>query len=100
MSTTHAIRNGHDGTKSEGDTMWKGSIGSLPAPRPMSGEEAAELMYTDGCVQFPDLLSPTEVAGLRQWMDAAGGPDEQYEMKNWCFNRHIGARPHQDPMWL
>src|SRR4051812_15714720 len=94
------FRNGHHVTKGEGGNLWKTKLGHLPAPTPLTAEQAAEAMYEDGCVQFPDLLSPDEVAEMRRWMDGCAGPDEQYEMKNWCFNRHLGARPHQDPMWL
>ncbi len=66
----------------------------------MHPEDAAERMFDEGFVQFPDLFTPAEVERLRRWMDDCGGPDEQYEVKNWCFNRHQAARPHQDPMWL
>lgn len=94
------FRNGHHITKSIGDTKWKGALEHLPPPTPITSvEEAAERMYSDGCLQFPDLLSPDEVRAMRAWMDASGGPDEQYDMKNWCFNKHLGAKPHQEPQW-
>jgi hypothetical protein len=100
MIAKPTFRNGHHLTKGEGDNLWKTKLEHLPAPTPMTAEQAAEAMHTDGCVQFPDLLSPAEVVEMRRWMDSCAGPDEQYEMKLWCFNRHIGARPHQDAMWL
>jgi hypothetical protein len=92
--------NGHDHTKGVGRNCWTGRLEHLPPALPVAAEEAAERMFDDGFVQFPDLLSGDEVQMLREWMDRSGGPDEQYEMKNWCFNRHQAARPHQDPMWL
>jgi hypothetical protein len=94
------FRNGHFTTKGEGETMWKGRLERLPEARPVGALEAAEAMFEDGCVQFPDVLSPDEVREVRAWMDAAGGPDEQYEVKGWCWNRLIGGEPHRDPMWL
>ena len=55
-------------------------------------------MFSDGCVQFPDLISSAEVRALRQWMDSLGEPDEKYEFKNWCFNKHIAMDIHDDPI--
>src|SRR5678815_3521579 len=100
MLAATAFRNGHHITKSAGDTVFRGQLEHLPAPRPIGAEEAAEAMHDDGCVQFPDVFSPDEVRELRAWIDSLGGPDEQYEMKNWCFNKHLTAEPHREPMWL
>jgi hypothetical protein len=94
------FENGHFTTKAEGQTLWQGPLERLPEPRPVTALEAAEAMFEDGCIQFPDVLSPDEVRELRHWMDHAGGPDADYEVPNWCFNRHIIMHPHRDPMWL
>lgn len=101
METTSRFRNGHSIDKGYGDNTYRGPLESLPPPQPItSPEAAAELMYTDGCVQFPDILSKQEVADLRQWMADIGEPDEKYEVKNWCFNKHIGMDLQHDPHWL
>jgi hypothetical protein len=92
--------NGHGTLKAEGDTMWKEPPTQLPPAKPVTAEEAAEAMFDDGFVQFPDLLSPDEVKDVRAWMDRCAGPDEQYEVKHWCFNRHITGSLTRDPMWL
>lgn len=96
-----AFRNGHHELKATGDTVYRGPLTQLPPPRPVtSPEAAAEAMFSDGFVQFPDLLSPEDVATLRAWMDRSGGPDAQYEVKNWCFNKHIGQDFAREPNWL
>jgi hypothetical protein len=101
MVTTIPFRNGHHVEKGRGDCIYRGPLEHLPPPTPItSPEAAAELMYTDGCVQFPDLLSSEEVAEIRQWIDRSGGPDQQYEMPNWCFNKQVGMDLQHDPMWL
>jgi hypothetical protein len=101
MESKPRFWNGHHTDKAYGDTMYRGPLEHLPPPRPIeSPEEAAELMYTDGCVQFPDLLSAQDVAELRQWMDQLGEPDEKYEVKNWCFNKLLAMDLQHDPMWL
>src|SRR5689334_20897714 len=92
--------NGHSTLKGEGDNLFKGKLEQLPPPRPISAEDAAEAMHQDGFVQFPDVFSPDEVREIRAWMDSLGGPDEQYEVKNWCFNKHVQVPIHRDPMSL
>jgi hypothetical protein len=108
MTETVSFRNGHHISKGSGTPVVRGrlpffraSIESLPLPQPIrSAEEAAEGMYTDGLVQFPDLLSSQQVAEVRKWMENSGGPDEQYEVKGWCFNKHVTMDAQHDPMWL
>jgi len=101
MITTTEFRNGHHITKGSGENVYKGVLEHLPPPTPITSiEDAAEQMHKDGCVQFPDLLSQAEVAEMRAWMDSQGGPDSEYEMKNWCFNKHIGADFTKDARWL
>jgi hypothetical protein len=101
MTTATEFRSGHDATKCEGDTSWKGRLEQLPPPLPIGAEAAARAMHDQGFVQFPDLLTPAEVAELREWMDRSGGPDDtRYEVTGWCYNRHIVGEPHRDPMWL
>jgi hypothetical protein len=100
MILTAPFQNGHASTKGEGRNIWSSPLEALPPPERLPAEEAAERMFDDGFVQFPDLFTGDQVERLRQWMDACAGPDEEYEVKNWCFNRLLPARPHQDPMWL
>jgi Phytanoyl-CoA dioxygenase (PhyH) len=101
IQETKHFRNGHHVEQGRGDTVYRGLLEHLPPPTAIeSPEAAAELMYSDGCVQFPDMLSRPEVAELRAWMDRLGGPDEQYDKKNWCFNKHLVMDLQHDPMWL
>jgi hypothetical protein len=101
MITKAEFRNGHHITKGTGDNVYRGPLEHLPPPTPITCvEEAAELMHSDGCVQFPDLLTPQEVDEMRTWMQQVGKPDSEYEMKNWCFNKHIGADFQHEPRWL
>jgi hypothetical protein len=51
-------------------------------------------------VQFPDLLNSQEVQLVRKWMDSLGEPDKKYEVKGWCFNKHVLMDMQHDPMWL
>jgi hypothetical protein len=83
------------------DTVYRGRIEPLPVPTRMpTPEEGAEAMFTDGCVQFPNLFSPAEVAALRAWIDSSGEPDAAYEVANWCFNKHLEADLRRDAHWL
>src|SRR5580704_15968835 len=101
MIAKPAFRNGHHETKGEGDNLYRGQLRFLPPPaRITDPEEAAERMFSDGCVQFPDLLSQQAVAELRSWMSAIGKPDRDYEVKDWCFNKHIGSDFQREPTWL
>ncbi len=101
MIRSAPFRNGHHLTKGTGDNIFRGVLRQLPPPSPVvSADEAAEAMFSDGFVQFPDLLSPELVERMRAWMAASGGPDSEYEVKNWCFNKHIGADFAKQPNWL
>jgi hypothetical protein len=101
MNAPMTFDNGHFTTKAEGENLWTGRLAQLPPPRPLGGLEAAQAIFEDGFVQFPDLLSPAEVIAARRWMDDAGGPDDaQYEVPGWCYNRLIMGEPHRDPTWL
>ncbi len=101
MNAPTAFFNGHDRFRSEKDNLFHGTLEFLPAPQPLDSPEAgAEAMFNDGCVQFPDLFTPAEVADLRAWIDSLGGDDAQYEMKDWCFNKHLGEERFRDPRWL
>jgi hypothetical protein len=83
------------------DTVFKGIAEPLPVPTRMpTAEEGAEAMFTDGCVQFPNLFSPTEVSELKAWIDRSGEPDSAYEVSNWCFNKHLEADLRSDAHWL
>ncbi len=88
-------------SSASGDTVFKGQAPAhCPPPEPIDSiEEAAERMFTDGFIQFPDLFSTDESAEIREWMDRIGEPDEKYEFKNWCFNKEVMADYRNDPMW-
>jgi len=89
--TTLPEWNGHFKTKGAGKNLYDGPLHSLPMPTgPVSSEEQIAAMYSDGYVIFPGVLSPEEVARWRSNIDAFGGPDEQYEVEGWCFNKQIG----------
>jgi hypothetical protein len=101
MDKSSQFRNGHHIEKGRGNCMYRGPLEHLPPPVLIeSPQAAAELMYTDGCVQFPDLLSPQEIKETRDWMDRSGGPDAKYENEKWCFNKMVGIDLQHDPMWL
>ncbi len=89
--------NGHFTTKGMGDTIFHGPLENLPYPTANDLESRIERMYTDGYVWFPGVLDAGEVAELRARMDAMGGPDEEYEVKDWCFNKHIVSDFTQNP---
>jgi len=93
--------NGHFLEKSGGKTLYDGPLESLPAPRMLTTEEAAERMETDGYVLFPAVLNQAEVLALRALMDEKGGPDDaKWVVENWCYNRHQVTDFWQDPRLL
>jgi len=101
MDTAAPFNNGQHLNAGSGDTVYHGVLESLPPPAPVSSvTDAAQLMFSDGVVQFPDLLSPAEVVEMRRWMDSLGEEDSHYEMKNWCFNKHLEADLCSTPQWL
>jgi len=92
--------NGHFTTKGIGDTTFSGPLENLPYPTANDLDSRIERMYTEGYVWFPGVLDAGEVAELRARMDAMGGPDEEYVVKDWCFNKHIVSDFSQDPNHL
>jgi len=99
--TSATFQNGRSSAKAEGDTVFRGILQQLPPPLPITSiEEAADRMFSDGFIQFPDLFSPDEVIEIRAWMDRLGKPDSEYEVKNWCFNKEVMADFENDPQWL
>jgi hypothetical protein len=100
-TATAPFRNGHHVSNSIGSNVYEGRLGQLPPPTPIGSlEEAAERMYEDGFVQIPDLFTPAEVAGIREWMTKAGKPDAEYEHPGWCFDKQVMWDPEHDPRWL
>jgi len=93
QTTAQRLWNGHNSPKvngSEYGTTYRGPVENVyGAPGGYTHAEAVEKMHTDGFVIFRNVLNRDEVAALRAKMDAMGGPDEQYDMKDWCFNKHI-----------
>jgi hypothetical protein len=101
MISKRAFWNGKSSVKGEGDNTYRGKLEHFPPPEPIDSiEEAAERMYTDGFIQFPDLFTAAEVVEVRDWMDRIGDPDSAYEFKDWCFNKTVKADFEREPMWL
>jgi hypothetical protein len=95
------FQNGHHEHKSFGDTIFRGKLENLPYPDgPVDIDTAIQAMYTVGYVIFPGVLDAEEVAHMRALMDAMGGPDEKYYVKDWCYNKHIGSDFHTDASLL
>jgi hypothetical protein len=93
---------GHNAPKAIGPGVrYSGPLENLPYPeRPWTLEGAFERMYSDGFVIFPGVLKPDEVAALRAKIDASGKPDADYDVKGWCFNKHIGLDFRKDAKFL
>lgn len=100
MNQTLRAPNGHHAEKGYGKTIYEGPLENLPYPETFDLEAAIEGMYTDGYAIVPGVLNRDEVAELRAKMDASGGPDSQYDFKNWCFNKHLSIDFHKDPFFL
>jgi hypothetical protein len=101
MSPTLDVGNGHFRYRNRGKTVYEGELESLHMPTgPVSTEDAIQAMYEDGYVIFPGVLNRQEVADLRAYYDAQGGPDEKYVVENWCFNKQLGLDFPNDPKLL
>ena len=92
--------NGHHVEKGYGNTIYSGKVENLPYPKTFDLEAAIEAMYTDGYCIVPGVLNRAEVAELREKMDRSGEDDSKYDMKNWCFNKHLSVDFHLDPFYL
>ncbi len=91
---------GHFLAKGSGDTLYRGPLAPLPLSALPDTASAAAALHRDGFAVFPGVLSAAEVAQLRAYMDAAGGPDSSYEHPNWCFNKQVGAAWNRMPELL
>ena len=91
---------GHNEVRSIGDTIYRGEVPNLPYPERFDLDAAIEGMHRDGYCIFPRVLDPDGVAKLRHKMDTSGGPDEQYEVAKWCFNKQLQSDYMQDPEML
>ncbi|MBI3829118.1 MAG: phytanoyl-CoA dioxygenase family protein [Planctomycetes bacterium] len=91
MLTATKFDNGHFSAalKSTGKAVYEGALEALPYPEVFDVDAAIESMYTDGCCIVPGVLSRDEVAEFRARIDATGGDDSKYEVKGWCFNKHL-----------
>lgn len=93
--------NGHHKAKSYGETIYDGPLENLPYPdMPPSTEDAVKSMYTDGYVILPGVLNRREAEEFRALIDGKGGDDAQYNVKGWCYNKHLPMKFHQDPTVL
>jgi hypothetical protein len=101
MPVNSTLGNGHFTYRARGATFFDGEYEGVPMPTtPVSTEEAVEAMFEDGYVIFRGVLNKQEVATLRAHFDASGGPDEQYHVKDWCFNKHVTLDFPNDPRLL
>lgn len=91
---------GHFLAKGHGDTIYRGPLEPLPLPVLPDAAAAATALHEDGVAVFPGVLAPDEVAQLRAFIDASGGPDKSYDHPKWCFNKQVGANWHRHPELL
>lgn len=91
---------GHFLDKGFGKCLYHGPLEAAPIDDPRDAASAAESLHRDGYTVMRGVLSREEVAALRAYMDAQGGDDAQYDVPNWCFNKHIGATFHRRPELL
>jgi hypothetical protein len=95
------FHNGHHDQSQDGDCLYRGPLEHLPPPHSIwSAEEAAEAMFSEGFVQFPDLLGSQEVHDVRKWIDSLLKPDEEYVPGDAGFNEQLMIDLQHDPMWL
>src|ERR1043165_10304731 len=90
----------HFTEKGYGNNTYKGPLENLLRPETFDLEASIEMMHTDGYCIVPNVLNRDEVRELKHLMDTSGGPDEQYNVKNWCFNKHLETHYHKDPRLL
>jgi hypothetical protein len=69
-------------------------------PRWSTPEEGAALLHRDGYVVIPQQFDAQQSAKLLHRLVHDEGPDEKYEHKDWCFNKHIGLKLQESPEWL
>ncbi|MEZ0327560.1 MAG: phytanoyl-CoA dioxygenase family protein [Fimbriimonas sp.] len=94
------VFNGHNTRRQEGDTMFRDPVPNLPYPDNFDLNLAIKGMFEDGYCIFPGVLNANQVAAFRAKIDASGGPDEQYEVAQWCFNKHLPSNYMGDPEML
>ena len=92
--------NGHNTRRSTGDTIYKGEVPNLPYPERFDLDSAIEGMHRDGYCIVPGLLDAGEVKAFRDKIDRLGGPDAQYEVEKWCFNKQLASDYQHDPEML
>ncbi len=80
---------GHNTVRSIGDTIYRGEIPNLPVPAEFDLAAAIAAMHRDGYCIIPRVLDADGVKHFRNKIDASGGPDQQYEVENWCFNKQL-----------
>lgn len=91
---------GHNDVRSIGDTIYRGEIPNLPYPDHFDLDRAIAGMHEDGYCIFPGVLNAQGVAKLRNKIDTSGGPDVQYEVAKWCFNKQLASNYQGDPEML
>ncbi len=92
--------NGHNAVRAIGDTMYRGEVPNLPYPEQFELQAAIRGMHRAGYCIFPGVLDAAGVQKLRDKIDSSGGPDEQYEVAKWCFNKQLFSNYLGDPEML
>jgi len=92
--------NGHNTTRAIGDTMYRDPIPNLPYPESFDLDAAIQGMQRNGYCIFPRVLNAEQVAAFRAKIDGLGGPDQQYEVEKWCFNKQLFSNYMGDPEML
>jgi ectoine hydroxylase-related dioxygenase (phytanoyl-CoA dioxygenase family) len=80
--------------------MHRDPIPNLPYPHSFDLEAAIQGMHKDGYCIFPGVLDAQQVAAFRAKIDGLGGPDQQYEVEKWCFNKQLASDYMEDPEML
>jgi hypothetical protein len=94
------VANGHNDVRSSGNTKHEAPIPNLPYPERFDLDAAVRGMMEDGYCIFPGVLDAEGVQKFRAKIDSLGGPDEQYEVANWCFNKQLKSDYENDPEML
>ncbi len=91
---------GHWVSKSLDQSLFAPAIMQTEHPRWASMDDAAQLFQREGYVVIPKLFNDGESARLLDHLVHHGGPDSDYEVKGWCFNKSIDFELQKRPDWL
>jgi ectoine hydroxylase-related dioxygenase (phytanoyl-CoA dioxygenase family) len=91
---------GHWISKSLDQSLFAPAIMQTEHPQWHTMADAERLFIKDGYVVIPKLFNDQESSRLLDHLVTSGGPDSQYEVKNWCFNKSIDFEVQKRPDWL